>query len=121
MRVIIASSKTGIVSPDFGTHLIFHSSIKGKLNNTIHLEKVSLSPPKGLFEFLKDLGDGENGISGTMVHDGSMSLQEYLQGSCDAMEEPKLKPGYVPQTLYWVLIEKQLRPRGGKSSKKRKL
>ncbi len=66
------------------------------MKNTIHLEKVSLSPPKGLFEFLKDLGDGENGVSGTMVHDGSISLQEYLQGSCDAMEEPKLKPGYVP-------------------------
>ena len=67
------------------------------------LERVSLTPPSGLFEFLIDLGNGESGVSGTPVHDGSMSLQEYLQKCCDMFDESKVEPGFVPQTVFWVL------------------
>lgn len=67
------------------------------------LEKASLDPPKGLAEFLADLADGENGFSGTVVHNGEATLQEYLQSCCDQTDETKLKPGLVPQTVFWLL------------------
>jgi predicted acetyltransferase len=67
------------------------------------LEKVSLSPPKGLYEFLVDLGDGESGASGTPVPSGAMSLDGYLQKCCDMIDESKVEPGFVPQTIYWLL------------------
>lgn len=67
------------------------------------LEEASLIPPQGLCEFLADLGDGENGVSGTRVHDAGVSLQEFLQTCCDGTDEPRLEPGLVPQTTFWVL------------------
>jgi len=69
----------------------------------MRLEKASLTPPKGLQDFLVDLGDGENGFSGTPVHNRDVSLQEYLQICCDMPDESKLKPGLVPQTIFWLL------------------
>ena len=69
----------------------------------MRLENASLNPPQGLSEFLADLGDGENGFSGTPVHNGEASLQEYLQTCCDGTDESKLKPGLVPQTVFWLL------------------
>lgn len=64
---------------------------------------ASLNPPRGLRELLADLGDGENGFGGTPVHSGGMALDEYLQRCCDMTEPDKLRPGLVPQTVYWVL------------------
>ena len=69
----------------------------------MRLEQASLDPPKGLATFLADLGDGENGFSGTPVHNGEARLQEYLQRCCDQTDESKLEPGLVPQTVFWLL------------------
>lgn len=67
------------------------------------LEEASLSSPNGLSEFLTVLGEGENGFSGTPVHNGEVTLDEYLQSCCDGKDESKLQPGLVPQTVFWVL------------------
>jgi hypothetical protein len=64
------------------------------------LEQASLGPPKRLSGFLSDLGDGENGFSGTPVHNGEATLQEYLQSRRDQADELKRKPGFVPQTVF---------------------
>ena len=69
----------------------------------MRLEAASLDPPKGLAEFLFDLGEGENGFSGTPVHNGKASLQEYLKTCLDETDEAKLKPGRVPQSVFWLL------------------
>lgn len=69
----------------------------------MRLTQASLDAPKGLAEFLAELGDGENGFSGTPVHNGETPLQEYLQLCCDQTDESKLKPGLVPQTVFWLL------------------
>ena len=78
------------------------------MNNRLGLEKMrleraSLAPPKGLQDFLVDLGDGENGFGGTPVHNGELSLQEYLRICCDMTDESNLKPGLVSQTVFWLL------------------
>jgi predicted acetyltransferase len=71
----------------------------------MHLEPASLTAPRGLAELLADLGDGENGFNGTPVASGAMSIPEYLQSCVDMTDASKLKPGYVPQTAFWVIDE----------------
>lgn len=69
------------------------------------LEPASLTAPRGLSELLADLGDGENGFNGTAVGRGEMTIPEYLQSCVDMTDASKLKPGYVPQTVFWVIDE----------------
>jgi len=67
------------------------------------LEEVSLTPPDELENLLADRGDGENGFVGTSVPNGAVSLEEYLQGCCDMSRGRNLKPGMVPQTVFWMI------------------
>jgi predicted acetyltransferase len=67
------------------------------------LEEATLSPPDGLSDFISVLGEGENGFSGTSVHNGQITLDEYLQSCCDGKDESKVQPGLVPQTVFWAL------------------
>lgn len=71
----------------------------------MHLEPASLTAPRGLAELLADLGNGENGFNGTAVGRGEMTIPEYLQSCVDMTDASKLKPGYVPQTVFWVIDE----------------
>ncbi len=62
-----------------------------------------MTPPPGLLDFLIQLGDGENGFSGTPVGVGDLTLPAYLQQCCDMPDPAKLKPGLVLQTIFWIL------------------
>ncbi len=74
----------------------------------VKLEKSSLTPPQGLQKLLADLGDGENGFTGSQVHDGRESMHEFLQSCCDMTDKSKLKTGLVPQTVFWVLDSEKI-------------
>jgi predicted acetyltransferase len=67
------------------------------------LVPATLDPPPGLMELLIDVGDGENGFGGTPVHNGKSTLEEYLQACIDMLDEDKLPPEYVPQTMFWAI------------------
>lgn len=67
------------------------------------LEPASLRAPRGLPELISDLGAGENGFMGTSVHTGEQTLEQYLQRCIDMTDPGKLQPGYVPQTVFWVV------------------
>lgn len=67
------------------------------------LEKVSLIPPEGLQELLADLGNGENGFTGTAVAEGKLSVEKYLQNCVDMAAGINLELGFVPQTVFWVI------------------
>ena len=69
----------------------------------MRLEPASLKPPPGLQELFADLGGGENGFGGTPVHTGEATVEQYLQSCCDMPDPTKLRPGLVPQTVFWVL------------------
>ena len=69
------------------------------------LEAASPIPPKGLKKFLEDLGEGENGFSGTPVYTGDSTIEDYLNHCCDMPDPAKVKPGLVPSTVFWVLNE----------------
>lgn len=71
----------------------------------MRLEAASTDMPHGLAELIADLGRGENGFGGTPVATGEQSLEEYLQ-RCIGMTDPaQLRPGYVPQTVFWAIDE----------------
>jgi len=69
----------------------------------VKLVAASLDPPPGLAELIADLGNGENGFSGTPVHTGEATLEEFLRQCRDMPDPTKLRPGLVPQTVFWVL------------------
>ncbi|MBP7828446.1 MAG: GNAT family N-acetyltransferase [Kiritimatiellae bacterium] len=69
----------------------------------MHLEPASMNPPRGLAELLRDLGDGENGYMGTPVPSGKLTLEEYLRGCVEGTDPAKVRPGLVPQTVFWVI------------------
>ena len=67
------------------------------------IEPASLKAPPGLRELLGDLGGGENGFSGTPVHAGDVTMEQYLRQCCDMPDPAKLQPGLVLQTIFWML------------------
>lgn len=69
----------------------------------MRIEAASVKAPPGLAELLADLGGGENGFTGTPVHTGEATVEQYLQRCCEMPDPTKLRPGLVPQTVYWVL------------------
>ena len=71
----------------------------------IRLEPASINAPRGLAELLTDLGTGENGFGGTPVATGELTLEEYLARCLEMTDPTKLRPGYVPQTVFWAIGE----------------
>ena len=69
----------------------------------MEIEAASPTSPRGLPELLADLGSGENGFMGTPVHTGEATVEQYLQRCCEMPDPAKLRPGLVPQTIFWML------------------
>jgi len=69
----------------------------------VHLVRASLTPPAQLRELFLELGDGETGFFGTPVGRGEMSPAEYVQSCINGTDPAKLKPGLVPQTVFWIV------------------
>jgi predicted acetyltransferase len=72
----------------------------------MQLEAASMNIPRGLAELIADLGTGENGFGGTPIATGELTLEQYLQRCINMAESVNLPPGYVPQTVFWVIDEK---------------
>jgi predicted acetyltransferase len=73
----------------------------------MRLEPASIHFPQGLAELIADLGAGENGFGGTPVASGGMALAQYVQQCIEMTDATKLKPGFVPQTVFWVIDDKE--------------
>lgn len=69
----------------------------------VRLVAASPTVPAGLSVLLADLGNGENGFGGTPVASGRATLDEFLQHCCDMADPARLRPGLVPQTVFWAL------------------
>ena len=65
-----------------------------------------MNTPRGLAELIADLGTGENGFGGTSVATGELTLEEYILRCIEMTDVAKLRPGYVPQTVFWAIDEK---------------
>jgi predicted acetyltransferase len=69
----------------------------------MQLEAASMNIPRGLAELIADLGTGENGFGGTPIASGELTIKEYLQRCINLANGINLQPGYVPQTVFWVI------------------
>jgi predicted acetyltransferase len=74
-----------------------------KEHRVMQLEAASMNIPRGLTELIEDLGTGENGFGGTSVATSELTLEEYLQRCINMADGVNLQPGYVPQTVFWVI------------------
>jgi predicted acetyltransferase len=76
------------------------------------LRLVPASPvaPAGLWELIREVGDGENGFLGEpdVVADSAglppeTVLQRYLRRLVDMAEGRNLRPGWLPMTTHWLV------------------
>lgn len=72
---------------------------------TLHmkLHKLSMTPPAGLLDFLRDLGDGENGFGGSRIHHDDFSMEAYLRRFCVMDDPERIEPHLARQTNFWVI------------------
>jgi len=71
----------------------------------IELRELSLSDGKDMYDMIVEIGPGENGFG---KHGYEMSFEDfpkYLQQNIDNSKSIGLKPGYVPQTQYWLVVD----------------
>ena len=69
----------------------------------MRLSAATLAAPEGLAEFLYELGDGENGFSGTGFASGELTLAAFLQSLVDASAGKGVPASRVPGTTFWLL------------------
>ncbi len=62
-----------------------------------------MTPPEGLLDFLRDLGDGENGFGGSRINHDDFSLESYLQRFCDMDDPERIEPHLARQTNFWMI------------------
>ena len=68
-----------------------------------HIEKATKHPKPNIIEFFNQLGNGENGFSGTFFFKGEMNLDAQLSRIADMGEGINIDPGLVPMTTFWYL------------------
>lgn len=93
------------ILPDETSRVISEVCLARPRPEVLRLVAASAVFPEELREMLTELGGGENGFGGTPFHSGEATLEEYVQSCCDGPDPAKLKPGHVPQTVYWVVNE----------------
>lgn len=69
----------------------------------MRLEAASLNAPEGLEQFLRELGNGENGFGGTGFATGQQTLVELLEQLVDRAAGRSVPAGRVPGTTFWLL------------------
>jgi len=52
---------------------------------------------------LRELGAGDGGFGGTSFGRGEADLAEFLRACADGEDAAKVAPGFVPQTIYWMV------------------
>jgi predicted acetyltransferase len=68
------------------------------------LQKASAHPPPDLAAFLRELGGGgDGGFGGTSFGRGTATLDEFLRSCCDGEDPAKVAPGFVPQSIFWLM------------------
>jgi predicted acetyltransferase len=69
------------------------------------IRPVDSTVPRDFEMLINDIGNGENGFEASVLTCSDISTSEKLK-ACQEMADPMLlKPGRVPQTVYWILDE----------------
>lgn len=77
----------------------------GRIKGYMDFIECTLEKPLGLEDLLTDLGTGENGFGGTDYGNPAFDISLYLKSITEMSKGIGLKPGYVPQTTYWLISD----------------
>ncbi|MCX7709725.1 MAG: GNAT family N-acetyltransferase [Clostridia bacterium] len=73
----------------------------------IELKELSMDDGKDIFDMIKEIGPGENGYTNTGYDMDYQSFSGYLQMNSDMAKGINLQPQFVPQTMYWLFVDKK--------------
>lgn len=71
----------------------------------VELRELSLNDGIEIYEMIQEIGPGENGYQNRAYGLGFQEFQSFLSQSKDESLGINLQPQYVPQTVYWLLID----------------
>ncbi|GIO36805.1 GNAT family acetyltransferase [Paenibacillus antibioticophila] len=67
----------------------------------IHLKKLALEEPEGIYQMILEIGAGENGFVNSLRSSDFEEFKQKLKKNDDISNGINLKEGLVPQTIYW--------------------
>ncbi len=71
----------------------------------IELRELSLNDGIEIYEMIQEIGPGENGYQNSAYNLEFKEFQSFLIESRDESLGINLQPHYVPQTIYWLMID----------------
>ena len=71
----------------------------------IELRELSLNDGNDILEMLREIGPGENGFVNHGYNMDENEFKHYLSQKMNGARGINLKPGRVPETLYWLLAD----------------
>ena len=73
----------------------------------IKLKELTRDDGQDVYEMMQEIGPGENGYHNNGYGLSFDEFQEYLSDNVDMSKGIGLNPEYVPQTIYWLYIDKR--------------
>lgn len=72
---------------------------------SIELRELSLTEPEEIYNMIKEIGPGENGFVNSGYNIEYTLFNDFLKGHYNMARGIGLKPEYVPQTIYWLIVD----------------
>ncbi len=73
----------------------------------IQLRELSTNDKEDIFQMIREIGPGENGYINSEYEMDYRDFPSYLKGRIKISRGIDLGPQYVPQTMYWLLIDER--------------
>lgn len=71
----------------------------------IELKELSLHEPRSIYDMIKEIGPGENGFQNSGYNIDYVYFTDFLRGNYNMARGIGLGPKYVPQTMYWLIVD----------------
>lgn len=71
----------------------------------IELRELSLNDGNDILEMIREIGPGENGFVNEEYNMSTSEFRDYLYQNINMSNGIDLKPYWVPQTKYWLLVD----------------
>lgn len=68
----------------------------------IELRELSTQDGNDIYEMLKEIGPGENGFMNSAYGISHEEFPSFLEENVNYSKGLNLRPGYVPETVYWL-------------------
>jgi predicted acetyltransferase len=70
----------------------------------VELRKLAKNDGRDVYDMLQEIGPGENGFCNSGFNIAYEQFTEYLDQNIDFSEGIGLDEKYVPQTIYWLIV-----------------